>query len=383
MLKNNLLIVHGGGPTAVLNCSLYGAVSAALKSDQIKEVFGARNGIEGILKEDFIRFTDKSEEMIEKLLLTPGTAIGSSRYPICDDEYEKIVDILLKNHIRYVLFTGGNGTMDTCGKLNQATQKRQAGIFVIGIPKTMDNDIARIDHSPGYGSAARFAAAITNEIAIDVKSLPIHVVIIELMGRNAGWVAAAASLSPNKPDLIYLPERAFDEKAFLNDVKDIYDQKGYAVVVVSEGLVNEQGESIIPPIYQMGRSIYYGDVSAYLSELVIKELGIKSRHEKPGLLGRASMAYRSDTDISEAICVGKKAVEAVLNHETGKMVGLSRIGDDHYQIDYPLIPIKEVMLHEEQMPAEFVSEVYSGVEGKFFEWCQPLIGQPLPDLTCF
>lgn len=383
-MKSNLLIVHGGGPTAVLNCSLYGAVSAALKSDQISGVFGARNGTEGILKEDFIDFSKKTKEEIEGLKMTPGTAIGSSRYPIADDEYEDFVRVLLDNEIRYVLFNGGNGTMDTCGKLVRAIEKLGADIFVVGIPKTMDNDIAEIDHSPGFGSAARFSAAVTNEIVTDVQSLPIHVVIVEVMGRNAGWVAAASSLAPNKPDLIYLPERPFSERDFLEKVQRLYEEKGHAVVVVSEGLTDENGESIIPPIFQTGRSVYYGDVSAHLSQLVIKELGIKSRNEKPGLLGRASMAYRSDTDIEEAISVGVKAVEAVLNGETGKMVGLRRVDTaDDYVIEYPLIPIEEVMLLEKTMPTHFVDEIYVGVQGEFYEWCLPIIGEPLPNLGRF
>lgn len=216
--------------------------------------------------------------------------------------------IFKKHDIRYVLLNGGNGTMDTCGKIYRAC--KDAGVCVVGIPKTIDNDIAITDHTPGYGSAARYIAETTAEVGVDVKALPIHVCIIEAMGRNAGWITAASALARKKPGdaphLIYLPERPFKEEEFLEDVKRLYDQLGGVVVVASEGLKKENGEPIVPPIFKSGRSVYYGDVSAYLAELVIKNLGIKARSEKPGLCGRASIALQSSLDRDEAFWLAGK-----------------------------------------------------------------------------
>ena len=216
-MAENLLIVHGGGPTAVMNGSLYGAIKEAKKSDEIGYIYGANNGTGGFLKKDFLELENVPEEKLKLLLQTPGTAIGTSRDPIEQEHYEKMADILEEENIKYVLFNGGNGTMDTCGKLHKTCQKRGLDVKVMGIPKTTDNDIAVTDHSPGFGSAARYMAACTQELAADVRSLPIHVVVMEASGRNAGWITASSALAGEKgyaPDLIYLPERAFDAVSY-------------------------------------------------------------------------------------------------------------------------------------------------------------------------
>lgn len=379
-MENNLLVIHGGGPTVVLNSSLYGVVRESQQnSDQITRVYGARNGVQGLLNDDLVDLSAKSPQKIDALLTSPGTAIGSSRYPLEQKDYEQMVDQLIVKNIRYVLMTGGNGTMATCGQLSQVAKERHADIFVMGIPKTMDNDIAVIDHSPGYLSAAKYLIQTTREITADVRSLPIHVCIIEAMGRNAGWITASSALAANndqlKPDLIYVPERAFDEEIFLHDVKAIYDKKGYAVVVVSEGLKDEAGASIVPEIFRTGRSVYYGEVGNHLANLVIKRLGIKARNEKPGLAGRSSIYLQSSVDREEAIQVGKSAVRAVLQHETGKMVGIFRnqtaTGD--YQADYRLVNIADVMMVERTLPHNFINAAGNYVTQDFKEWLTPLL----------
>ena len=184
-MAENLLIVHGGGPTAVMNASLYGAIEEAKRSGKIQHIYGADNGTGGFLAERFIELEDVPEEKLRLLLQTPGTAIGTSRDPIEQEDYEKMADILEARDIKYVLFNGGNGTMDTCGKLHKTCVRRKLDVKVMGIPKTTDNDIAVTDHSPGFGSAARYIAACTQELCADVKSLPIHVVVMEASGRNA------------------------------------------------------------------------------------------------------------------------------------------------------------------------------------------------------
>lgn len=384
-MEGNLLVVHGGGPTAVLNASLYGVIREAQKNPNIKKIYGAIGGSEAILTENFLDMGELEDEKIELLLQTPGTAIGSSRFPLEQEQYEAMVAILKKNNIKYVLFNGGNGSMDTCGKVSRVCQGE--GIYVVGIPKTMDNDISIIDHAPGFPSAAKYIATVTKEVGADVKSLPIHVCIIEAMGRNAGWITAASALAREKPGdaphLIYLPERDFREEEFLEDVKKLYDELGGVVVVVSEGLRNEKGESIVPPIFKTDRAIYYGDVSAYLAELVIKKLGIKARSEKPGLCGRTSMLLQSEVDRQEAILVGREAVKAAVSGQTGVMVGIQRKAGEEYGIETPLIPIEEVMLNERIIPEEYINERGNDITDSFVRWCRPLIDGNLPEMVSF
>lgn len=384
-MEENLLVVHGGGPTAVLNASLYGVIKQAMESPVIKKIYGAIGGTEAILAENFLDMKTLPDEKIELLLQTPGTAIGSSRFPLEQEQYESMVSILKKYKIKYVLFNGGNGTMDTCGKLSRVC--KEEGIYVVGIPKTMDNDISIIDHAPGFPSAAKYIATVTKEVGADVKSLPIHVCVIEAMGRNAGWITAASALARKNPGdaphLIYLPERNFCEEEFLEDVKRLYDELGGVVVVVSEGLRNEKGESIVPPIFKTDRAVYYGDVSAYLAELVIKKLGIKARSEKPGLCGRASIALSSEVDRKEAVLVGREAVKAALAGASGVMVGIKRKEGTEYEIETPLIPVEEVMLHERVMPDEYINERGNDISEKFVNWCRPLIDGELPEMVSF
>ena len=279
-MAENVLVVHGGGPTAVINSSLYGVLEEAKASGKIDKVYGAMGGSEAIFKERFLDLLQFPEEKLKLLLETPATAIGSSRYALEEEDYKAMPAIFKKYNIKYVLLNGGNGTMDTCGKIYHACQ--EYGINVVGIPKTIDNDIAITDHTPGYGSAARYIAATTAEVGVDVKSLPIHVCVIEAMGRNAGWITAASALARKNPG---------DAPHLMEDVKKLYDKLGGVVVVASEGLKNEKGEPIVPPIFKSGRATYYGDVSAHLANLVIKKLGIKARSEKPGICGRASIAW--------------------------------------------------------------------------------------------
>ncbi|MCI9501195.1 MAG: diphosphate--fructose-6-phosphate 1-phosphotransferase [Hungatella sp.] len=383
----NVLVVHGGGPTPVINASLYGVLRQAEEYKDIDHVYGAIGGSQGILKERFLDLAGFSREKQELLLATPGTAIGSSRYALEQEDYEAMADIFRKYDIKYVLMNGGNGTMDTCGKVHRACA--EAGVRVVGIPKTIDNDIAVTDHSPGFPSAARYIAQTVAEVGVDVKSLPIHVSIVEAMGRNAGWITAASVLARKKPGdaphLIYLPERPFHEEEFLEDVKRLYEEKGGVVVVASEGLKGPDGEPIVPPIFRSGRSVYYGDVSAYLAELVIKRLGIKARSEKPGLCGRASMALQSPVDREEAILAGREALKAAVSGESGVMVGFAReeTADGSYKVNVRLIPIKEVMLHERVMPEEYQNSRGNDVTEAFAKWCGPLLGAEISDYIDF
>lgn len=339
------------------------------------------------MREELIELENVPDEKLELLLNTPGSAIGTSRDQIEQAEYDRMIEVLLKKNIKYVLFNGGNGSMDTCGKLYKNCQARGLDIRVMGIPKTHDNDIAITDHSPGYGSIARYMAQSVKEVAADVKGLPIHVVVVEALGRNAGWTTAASALADDGdgvgPDLIYLPERPFDEEKFLDDVKKLLEKKSGIVVVASEGLRDKDGKPIVEPIFQVGRATYFGDVSQHLANLVIKKLGYKARGEKPGLVGRAAAHEQSPVDREEAVFAGKMACEAIMNGESGKMVAFERVSTEPYVMKPFLVDIDKVMMYERTMPDEFINEEGNGVTEAFKEWCKPLIGGELPKMISF
>lgn len=385
-MTSNLLVIHGGGPTAVLNASLYGVITKASQSEKIHKIYGAKNGTGGLLREELLDLTNRTPEMLNTLLTSPGTAIGTSRDALEEKDYRKMIAIIKKFEIKYVLFNGGNGTMDTCGKLFQLCQKEAVDIQVIGIPKTMDNDIGVTDHCPGYASAARYIAQSVKEVCCDVKSLATRIVIIEASGRNAGWVAAASALADESgvyaPELIYLPEVPFDENRFLADVKQKLQVKKGFVIVVSEGLRDATGKPIGQSgEHSTGRAAQFGGVSFYLADLITQKVGYRARAEKPGLLGRASIALQSEVDVKEAILVGVEAVQAITQGQTGKMVALQRQAVPTYQIETVLVPLEEVMLIEKKLPALFINETNNGVTPAFIQWCKPLIGSDLPAMT--
>lgn len=377
--RGDLLIVHGGGPTAVLNCSLYGAITEAQRLPQVARILGAVGGTGGYLAGRTVDLTNQSAETLQRLPKTPGSAIGTSRDHMTVDDYERFTDRLEQDGIRYVLFNGGNGTMETCGRVFDRCTQRNNGIRVMGIPKTMDNDIWATDHCPGFGSAARYIATSVAEVCADVKGLPIHVTVIEASGRNAGWITAASALAVEcggaGPDLIYVPERSFDEEAFLQDVKELIERKGCGVVVASEGLQDREGRPVVEPIFQVGRATYFGDVSAHLANLIIRKLGYKARGEKPGLLGRASIAMQSPVDRDEAILAGAEAARAVVSGESGCMVAFRRTDEAPYRIETFLVPIAEVMLAERTLPDDYLNERGNGVTKAFLDWCRPLVGE--------
>lgn len=387
MAADGLLVVHGGGPTAVINASLYGAVDEALGTPGVGRVLGALGGVGGITDGNLVDFGQVPREKLDLLPFSPSSAIGTSRKPLEDADYRELARALDRQGIRWLLCTGGNGTMDTCGKIWRACHEEGVPIDVVGIPKTMDNDIAVTDHAPGFASAARYMAATTSAICCDVRGLPIHIVIVEAMGRNAGWVTAASCLADESgtggPDLIYLPERNFDERAFLDDAQRLIDEKGSGVVVVSEGLHAADGTPVAPPLMTVGRATYFGDVSAHLARLVISELGYKARSEKPGLIGRASIAWQSPVDREEAIDCGREATRAVLEGDSGKMVGIERVSSEPYEARLIRIPIEQVMLDERTMPDEYINERGNGVTDAFRRWCRPLLGPALPCFASF
>lgn len=380
-MSANALIVHGGAPTAVINASLYGAICEAKRRPEIKGFYAASGGAGAIVQEEFIDLFSIPEATLELLPGTPASAIGTSRDPLLEEDYDGIARVLKRRDIRYVFFTGGNGSMDACGKVHQACQRAGIDISVVGIPKTIDNDLAVTDHAPGFGSAARYLAATVSEVSQDILALPIHVCVLETMGRNAGWLTAASALARSGngdgPDLICLPERAFDEDQFLADIERLRSRKSGILVVASEGLRDKDGKPIVEPVFQAGRAVYYGDVGAHLANLIIKKLGIKARSEKPGICGRASIAFQSQVDREEAVLAGREAVKAAVRGETGVMVGFERTAGEEYRVRTILIPVEQVMLNERVLPAAYINQEGNDVTDAFVNWCRPLLGAPL------
>ncbi len=372
----NILIAHGGAPTAVINASLYGALKEIKEENFKGKIYAARVGSKGLYNEDFIDLTSLNGEELERLKTTPGSAIGSSRFPLYEKEYEHIVDILVKHNISYVLFTGGNGSMDTIGNIYKHAKARGVEIYCAGIPKTIDNDLGVTDHAPGFASAANYVIQTVRDCAQDVKGLPIHVSVIEIMGRNAGWLTAASVLARDKkgdaPQLIYLPEIPFDENKFLMDVKKEWEKGKGVIVCCSEGLKDKEGNSIVEPIFKTDRATYFGDVSSHLATLIIKKLGIKARSEKPGLIARCSSSLVSEIDLEEAVLMGKVAAKAVLEKRNGVMAGLKRISNNPYKVESILIPIEKVMLTESKFPLSYIING-NDVSKEYADWLRPLV----------
>lgn len=371
----NILFVHGGGPTPVINASLYGGVMEA-KKQGFKKILGAIGWIDGIIDACFVDFNLISDDELKLLLKTPASALGTDRGFVTQEMIEKSVEVLTKHEIDVLIINGGNGSMDVANMLYERC--KDIGVKVIGIPKTIDNDLDITDHTPGFASAARYVAGTISEIARDVEGMPIHVSVIETMGRDTGWLAGASAIAREcgaGPDLIYLPEIPFDEERFLKDVKEIYDKQNYVIVVASEGLKDEDGEPICEPIFKTELATYFGDVGTYLASLVIKKLGIKARSEKPGIAGRASAMWASEIDIKEAMEQGAYAVQAALRVENGVMSALKRISNNPYRCDIISVPINSVGGRTRCVPPSMINEQGNDITQEFIDYVRPLIGE--------
>ena len=377
MLKGNMLIAHGGGPTPVINSSLLGAVREAKKHPEIETIYGARFGAEGILAGDLIDLGAVPDETLGLLARTPASAIGSCRRKLTDADYPAVLECFKKFNIRYFFYNGGNDSMDTCNKVYQLAVKSGYELRVIGIPKTMDNDLAVTDHCPGFGSAAKYAAASALEIAQDAAALPIHVVVMEMMGRNAGWITAASALFTGLmpcEHLVYLPETDFDKDEFLAAVKEKWAKGRGLLVTVSEGIHYAGGAPVADSgiVDGFGHKVP-GGAAQTLSDMIMNETGIKSRSEKPGLLGRTSVALMSEIDRDEAELAGATAVKSAVEGQTGYMVGFRTERKPEYKSETILVPLEQVANAEKTFPLEWITP--GGVTDEFRDYCLPLIGE--------
>jgi len=387
--SGNLLVAQSGGPTAVINNSLYGVIKESRNHPEITGVLGALHGIEGVLEENIIDLEKEDPDTLEGLKKAPASALGSIRYKVTEEDYSRILTVFEKYDIRYFFYIGGNDSMDTADKVAQLSRESGRELRVIGIPKTVDNDLVETDHCPGYGSAARYTAITVREIGIDVESLPPPVTVFETMGRNSGWLTAATALARGDgypaPNLIYCPEQPLAREDFLTDVQDTYDEYGYALVAVSEGLKDENGN----PISMAGSEVksddfghaLAGGVGSRLADLISEELGLRARDEKPGLAARCSSQLASETDRTEARKLGMEAVKLAIGGASGKMVALKRPESEEYRVEIAPVRLKDVANAEKKMPEEFLNDRGNDVTESFYEYARPLIGRNLPEYS--
>ncbi len=377
MLKGNMLIAHGGGPTPVINSSLLGAVREAKLHGEIETIYGARFGAEGILAGDLIDLGKFADEDLALLAKTPASALGSCRRKLTDADYPAVLECFKKFNIRYFFYNGGNDSMDTCNKIYNLSVETGYELRVIGIPKTIDNDLDVTDHCPGFGSAAKYAAVSALELAQDVSALPIHVVVMEMMGRNAGWITAASALYADLmpcEHLVYLPEVAFDKEKFLSAVKEKWAKGRGLLVTISEGIHYADGSPVADSgvVDGFGHKVPGGAAQA-LSDMIMQETGLKSRSEKPGLLGRVSVALMSEIDQKEAEEAGACAVRSAVEGKTGFMVGFETTRNP-YASKTILIPLEKVANAEKKFPLEWIGEDGASIKPEFKAYCQPLLG---------
>ncbi len=383
-LIGNCLIGQSGGPTAVINASVAGAITEALNHECIEEVYGCLNGVLGILNEDLIDLADESQQTIRALRHTPGSALGTCRYKVRhEQDYERIVEVFKAHNIRYFFYAGGNDSQDTAAKVGELATQQGYDLRVIGIPKTIDNDLPIIDHCPGYGSVIKFISTTVQEMACDHESMGQHdlVSILEVMGRSAGWIAAGASLAKRRdhphdpPHIILLPEIPFSAEKFLEDVQRILKREKYCMVVAGEGLIDLDGNYITTSSVATDSfgHVQLGGVGDYLRGLIEANLGIKARSAKPGICQRAAAHCASKTDMNEAYLAGQGAVLAAVNGESGKMITLLRGESDQYVCETGLADLHEVANGVKTLPAEWVNEDGISMNFQYHRYAQPLI----------
>ena len=392
VLKGACIIGQSGGPTSVINASAYGVIDTALKSGVITRVLGAEHGIKGVLNDRLFDMGQEDPEELRLLKYTPSSALGSCRYkladPAVDDtDFKRILEIFKKYDVRYFFYNGGNDSMDTCNKINQYMQSVGYECRVMGVPKTIDNDLYGTDHCPGYASAAKYIATSFMEVCLDSHVYDTGmIVIMEIMGRHAGWLAAASALAGEYgagPDLIYLPETDFDMPKFIEDVKRIYAEKGNCLVAVSEGIHYADGGFVSDAKVEKTDGFGHaqmGGLAAILAEVIKEETGAKVRGIELNLLQRCGAHLASETDIEESFMAGKAAVENAIAGINGRMIAFARgIQNGHYACKTKLVPLMEVANVEKKIPREWINEDGTGVTHRFIEYALPLI-QGEPDL---
>lgn len=386
-LIGNAIFGQSGGPTSVINASAAGVFTEALKqTGVIEKVYGAANGIVGILNEKFYDIGQEDPKELELLKTTPSSALGSCRYKLAkpevdDTDYKRILEVFKKYNIRYFFYNGGNDSMDTCNKISKFIAKSGYECRVIGVPKTIDNDLFGTDHCPGFASAAKYIATTTMEVYLDARVYDSGMVtVIEIMGRNAGWLTAASALAAHKgggPDLIYLPEVDFDLDIMMADIKKIYDREKKVIVAVSEGVKTKEGKYIPELVGEVSVDAFghkqMGGTAAVLANYIKDKLGCKVRGIELSLMQRCAAHLASKNDVEESFLSGQTAVRIAVDGMTDYMVGFQRPESGEYKCEIKLIPLNEVANTEKVVPREWINAEGNFVNEKFINYALPLI----------
>ncbi len=380
------ILGQSGGPTSVINASAAGVFIEALNQENITHVYGAKHGIKGILNEEFYDIGKEDLKELEMLKNTPSSMIGSVRYKLKDlkeddTDYKRLLEVFKKYNIRYFFYNGGNDSMDTAYKISQFFKQHNYECRVMGVPKTIDNDLYGTDHTPGYGSAAKYVATTLMELYHDATVYDTEMVtIVEIMGRNAGWLTAAAQLAVEKgqgPDLIYLPELPFDHDAFFNDLENIIKEKGKAIIAVSEGVKDNEGKYIPEKYTELYTDAFghaqLGGTASILADEVKKRFNVKVRAIEFSLMQRSAAHLASKVDVHEAFTAGSEAVKAAVAGTTDYMIGFERVSNDPYQIKYIHIPLQKVANTEKMVPLEWIKPNGQGLTKEFVNYAMPLI----------
>ncbi len=390
ILKGACIVGQSGGPTSVINASLYGVVRTALDDPNITRVLGAEHGIRGVLDDRLFDMGQEDAYELSLLKYTPSSALGSCRYKMADPDkddtdYKRILEIFKKYDVRYFFYNGGNDSMDTCNKISKYMQRVGYECRVMGVPKTIDNDLAHTDHCPGFASAAKYIATSCMELYQDARVYNTGMVcIVEIMGRHAGWLTAAAALATYAgagPDLIYLPEVDFDMDAFLADVDRVYKERGNCMVAVSEGIHYADGSFVSEAKTSATDGFGHaqlGGLAAILADAVKAKLGVKVRGIELSLLQRCGAHLASLTDINESFMAGERTVKNALAGATDCMVGFScERKDGSYTCTPVLYPLSEVANAEKKVPLSWINEEHNMVGRELVDYALPLIqGEP-------
>ena len=395
-LRGAIMFGQSGGPTSVINASAAGVIQEALKQGCITKVYGAAHGIKGILDEKFYDMSMEDTYELDLLKTTPSSSLGSVRYKLKkaeedDTDYKRILEVFKKYDIRYFFYNGGNDSMDTCNKISKFLQKSGYECRVMGVPKTIDNDLFGTDHCPGFGSAAKYIATSTMEVYHDARVYDKGMItILEIMGRNAGWLTAASYLAAYKgagPDLIYLPEKPFDMEKFLEQASEIFKRTGNCIVAVSEGIrdkdgkyISEYGSSLAQSKDSFGHA-QLGGLAATLGAIVKEKTGAKVRTIEFSLLQRCAAHLGSLTDVNEAYAAGQAAVKFAVEGKTDYMVAFERAQGADYKCDIKLLNLTEVANTEKKVPLEWIKEDDTGLTDEFVKYALPLIqGESKPPM---
>jgi 6-phosphofructokinase 1 len=391
--KSNAIVAQSGGPTAVINSSACGVIQEAMKSGKIGRVIGATNGILGVLKEDLFDISAEESETIEALKQTPAAAIGSCRHKLKSLEdskadFERILDVFKAHNIHYFFYAGGNDSMDTADKVNKLAADAGYELVCMGIPKTVDNDLAFTDHCPGYPSVAKYVATCAMEAGRDTEALYTTdtCTILEVMGRNAGWIAAATGLAARCPEdaphLVYMPEAAFSFDKLISDVKEVLKELGRVFIVAGEGLKDKDGNYVTADTGTFSKDsfghVQLGGVADMLKAVIEKEVGIKTRFNKLGTNQRSAMHFASLTDINEAYMCGQTAVKCAMEGENGKMVTLVREKGPEYKCTTGLAELRDVANGEKKVPAEYINDKGNHITDAMRDYVRPLVQGEAP-----